>query len=421
MVGLPRCGSTLLESKLASRHGVTALGEDSSLLRAAHALPGGWPKGAAEDAARRMVVHPTTFVDKKTSSTTWCCPSSCTCCPTPANQAPERSCCRASSVCPHGCTRGPLHPTGSPNTRRYTTTSCPIGRTKCPKNNGSKSLTAMVQDMDATLHTVGQFAGINVEQQKSTDDIHPSPSPSVTNSWVRSAPIAPVTGNATKRGSLVDDLVGPFALSSRTNHPRFLVLGETKSVEVLVRKLRRGVVGPVTQDGGSSGDAAARLSGFRMLRERIGGSWAAQLRRSLLRSHHPQCTGRRRWAWLYVTRLRTAGSRCILQNRRHKRWTRRVPPRADLLGSFRPKSGLAISSRPNITASQRPEAYAALASSTVMPPPATYRRLAVLTIKSLPKSGADGIESRLALSDHKAFHHIEVVQVSFGQGVGKAP
>ena len=46
--GLPRCGYTLLESKLASRNGVTALGEDSSLLRAAHALPGGWPKGAAE-------------------------------------------------------------------------------------------------------------------------------------------------------------------------------------------------------------------------------------------------------------------------------------------------------------------------------------------------------------------------------------
>ena len=51
----------------------------------------------------------------------------------------------------------------------------------------------------------------------------------------RSAPIAPVVGNA-KRGSLIDDLVGPFArfLLVQTI-PRLLVLGETKSVEVLVR------------------------------------------------------------------------------------------------------------------------------------------------------------------------------------------
>ena len=34
----------------------------------------------------------------------------------------------------------------------------------------------MVQDMDATLRTVGQFAGINVEQQKSADEaIAPKP------------------------------------------------------------------------------------------------------------------------------------------------------------------------------------------------------------------------------------------------------
>ena len=32
------------------------------------------------------------------------------------------------------------------------------------------SYESMVQDMDATLRTVGQFAGINVEQKKSTDE-----------------------------------------------------------------------------------------------------------------------------------------------------------------------------------------------------------------------------------------------------------
>ena len=90
-------------------------------------------------------------------------------------------------------------------------------------------------------------------------------------SETRSAPIDQVVANATHRGSLVDDLVGPFArfLLVQTI-PGLLVLGESKPIQVFVRKLlARGVVGPFSQNGGTGGNTAARLSGFWMLGQRI--------------------------------------------------------------------------------------------------------------------------------------------------------
>ena len=134
------------------------------------------------------------------------------------------------------------------------------------------SYESMVQDMDATLAPLASLlestSSSRNQRMKQLRQAHHHQLRTVGRGPHRS-----IRSWATLRsGSLVDDLVGPFArfLLVQTV-PRLLVLGEAKSVEVLVRKLlRRGVVGPVTQDGGSSGDAAARLSGFRMLRERIG-------------------------------------------------------------------------------------------------------------------------------------------------------
>ena len=182
VVGLPRCGSTLLESKLASRHGVTALGEDSSLLRAAHALPGGWPKGAAEFQKSTRPEgwwsesgETTTFVDKNLFNHL-VLPFILHVLPNARfihlrrNQADTLLSCFAEPL------PARLHPwTTSPGRlSQYAALHNDLmshWSKQMPTEQWLEiSYESMVQDMDATLRTVGQFAGINVEQQKSTDE-----------------------------------------------------------------------------------------------------------------------------------------------------------------------------------------------------------------------------------------------------------
>ena len=182
----------------------------------------------------------------------------------------------------------------------------------------------------------------------------------------------------------------------------------------------RGVVGPVTQDGGASGDAATRLSGFRMLRERIGAHGLHDFEdlslgaiilnalvdvsghRSMLRVCVPGVVG---------VSLRT------------------TTIKGGLVG-FRQRQIFSDPSSQIGVGNQQPTKHDRIATARgvrrfgVLHRHASPRHvpaLAVLTIKSLPKSGADGIESRLALSDHEAFHHIKMVQVPFGQGIGQSP
>lgn len=182
VVGLPRCGSTLLESKLASRHGVTALGEDSSLLRAAHALPGGWPKGAAQ---LQQTPRPegwwsepggtTTFVDKNLFNHL-VLPFILHVLPNARfihlrrDQADTLLSCFAEPL------PARLHPwTTSPDRlRQYAALHNDLmshWSSQMPKEQWLEvSYESMVQDMDTSVRTIGQFAGINTEQQKSGNE-----------------------------------------------------------------------------------------------------------------------------------------------------------------------------------------------------------------------------------------------------------
>ena len=182
VVGLPRCGSTLLESKLASRHGVTALGEDPSLLRAAHALPGGWPKGGPQlknaDRPQGWWSEPdttTAFVDKNLFNHLVL--------PFILHVLPNARFVhlrRDESDTLLSCFAEPLparlHPwTTSPDRlRQYAELHNSLmdhWSRQMPKEQWLEvSYESMVQDMDASLRAIGQFAGINVEQQKSTDE-----------------------------------------------------------------------------------------------------------------------------------------------------------------------------------------------------------------------------------------------------------
>lgn len=188
IVGLPRCGSTLLESNLAKLAGVQALGEDSSLLRAAHSLSGGWPGGGGRLRTAPLPTgwwsHPgtaTAFVDKNLFNHL-VLPFILHVLPNARfvhlrrNQDDTLLSCFAEPL------PARLHPwTTSPDRlRKYAAMHDDLmshwSSNVPPEQWLEVSYETMVQDMDASLHTIGQFADINVDRKKlSSDAAAPTP------------------------------------------------------------------------------------------------------------------------------------------------------------------------------------------------------------------------------------------------------
>ena len=130
--------------------------------------------------------------------------------------------------------------------------------------------------------------------------VWPAP-PSIQSPSETGAALTPGRGNATKRGSLVDDLtLGPLPAFFVQTITSLLVLGETVERGSCPKALLWR--GRTSHQDGSSGDAwhAVRFDA----RQRLP-SWAAQLKISP-RSHHPQCTGKRKGI-AYVTFLAYRG------------------------------------------------------------------------------------------------------------------